>query len=348
MAEITIINHEEENQDPKNFSKGYLTLPFEGDQFKDFISGLLGKPQSITKSIVGNFEIHMDDLQSLFNLVNQRITQQNMGRLIQFTAKIHFNDKSSVQLGSYEELLTYNEVKPIISNAVELSWDYLIQFSDKTHPEKQSIEVTFSAHSRAYRSTYFSELGEINISIYHTARSWGSDIEAMLTNQVVSLLKPENKIKRFIRVNGSGIGLISGLLFFLITLIGAYQASTNFIATEINKVKSFTNLKAHSADEKLDFLTSYVASGTSSQHYFKVGIFILIMLVVSVIVGIWISANAEENREPSFILLTRKSLENKNLILKMNEKQWAYFFGSLLISIITGIASNYIFNWLVQ
>ena len=54
MSEITIVN-QEENDEPKNFSKGYLTFPFDGEQFKDFISGLLGKPQSISKRISGNF-----------------------------------------------------------------------------------------------------------------------------------------------------------------------------------------------------------------------------------------------------------------------------------------------------
>ena len=141
MSNITIVNQEETNDEPKNFGKGYLTFPFDGEQFKDFVTGLLGKPQTINKRITGNFEIHLADLQSLFELVNQRITQQNNGKLIQFTAKIFFTDRSSVQLGSYDELVTYNEVKPIISEAVRLTWDYLIQFSDKSHPEKQVIEL---------------------------------------------------------------------------------------------------------------------------------------------------------------------------------------------------------------
>ena len=75
MSEITIIN-EEGSQGPKNFSKGYLTFPFDGNQFKDFISGLLGKPQSIYRIISGTFEIHLSDLQNFYELVNQRVTQQ--------------------------------------------------------------------------------------------------------------------------------------------------------------------------------------------------------------------------------------------------------------------------------
>lgn len=58
MADI-VQSESDENEEVKDFSKGYLTLPFEGEQFKKFIASLLGKPQSISKRISGTFEVHL-------------------------------------------------------------------------------------------------------------------------------------------------------------------------------------------------------------------------------------------------------------------------------------------------
>ncbi|MFZ2975501.1 MAG: hypothetical protein WA055_02610 [Candidatus Moraniibacteriota bacterium] len=62
--------------------KGYLALPFNGEQLKQFITGLLGTPQTITKRIKGNFELSLKDLQNFHDLIDQRITQQNNGYLL--------------------------------------------------------------------------------------------------------------------------------------------------------------------------------------------------------------------------------------------------------------------------
>ncbi|MDD2798536.1 MAG: hypothetical protein PHV20_08090 [Bacteroidales bacterium] len=354
MQEIKIVN-QENDLEPKNFSKGYLTFPFDISQFKDFITGLLGKPQTISKRISGNFEVQLSDLQSFYELVNQRVTQQNNGQLIQFTAKIFFTDRSAVQLGSYNELVTYNEVKPIISEAVKLTWDYLIQFSDKTHPEKQVIELLIiSATEKAViedddvPSFLYVSKGEFRINIEHTARSFGSDIENTLTNQIESLLKKENKFKRFVRRHSSKFSLGFSFLFLLTSIFGAYLATSHFIENEMKRVQTYTNSAQHTVNEKVDFLTSYMASGVSSQHYFKVVIFLLISVILSILFGVWIEETASNNRELSFVTLTRKAKDYRDEIRKKMEHKWTWFLISIGTSIATGIIANIIFNFLVE
>jgi hypothetical protein len=344
-----------ENEEPKNFSKGYLTLPFEGEQFKKFIASLLGKPQSISKRISGTFEVHLSDLQSLHDLVIQRVTQQNNGNLIQFTAKVYFTDESSVQLGSYDELVTYNEVKPIISEAVKLTWDFLIQFSDKDHPEKQVVEVLII--SSVDRQTieandiplfFYRPNGEFRINIEHTARSWGSDIESLLTNQIKSLIKKENKYKSFARRYSNQISLGFAALFFLSCIIGAFKATNSFISSQLETVSSFNSDSAKTAADKISFLTSYVASGVSSQHYFQVGIFLLIALIIAIVFGVWIEETASKIKDPSFVVITRKAKDYRDEIKEKMKQKWIWFFVSIGASIGTGIAANFIFKWLVE
>lgn len=354
MTEI-IQSDSEEREDPKNFSKGYLTLPFEGEQFKNFIASLLGKPQSISKKISGTFEVHLSDMQSLHELVIQRVTQQNNGKLIQFSAKIFFTDESSVQLGSYEELVTYNEVKPIISEAIKLTWDLLIQFSDKDYPEKQVIEVLIisSVDGQTIESNdipviFFRPNGEFRIHIEHTARSWGSDIESMLTNQIKSLIKKENKYKSFARRHSSQIGLAFAALFFLSCIIGAFVITNRFIHNQLEAVSLFNADTANTTDNRISYLTSYVASGISPQHYFQVGIFLLIALIIAIVFGVWIDETASKIKDPSFVVMTRKAKEYRDEIKEKMKRKWTWFFVSIGLSVFTGVIANFIFNLLVQ
>lgn len=60
-----------------NYAGGYVTLPFNQDQFRDFVISLLGRPQTIEKRAYGKFEVNLRDLQSFHYLIDQRLTQQN-------------------------------------------------------------------------------------------------------------------------------------------------------------------------------------------------------------------------------------------------------------------------------
>ena len=95
-----------------------VLLPCTPDEFREFLSGLLGKPQTIEKSIYGVFEVPHDAVANTFHLVDQRIDQQNEATLIQFTVWIEYDDNSSVLLNSLQDFLTYSEVRPIASVGV--------------------------------------------------------------------------------------------------------------------------------------------------------------------------------------------------------------------------------------
>jgi len=104
-------NEEETANTLKLYSGGYVTLPFDQEQFRDFVISLLGKPQTIEKRIYGRFEVNLQDIQKFHKLINQRLTQQNQALLSQFSVKIYYSDSSSITLNSYEDLVTYNEVR---------------------------------------------------------------------------------------------------------------------------------------------------------------------------------------------------------------------------------------------
>jgi len=195
---------------PTTKESGFLRLPIDQDQFKDFIKGLLGRPQSISRTMQGPYEIEMSDVQNLDQLIWQRIQQQNGGILAQFNARLVYWDDSTVEINSVPELLSYNEVRPIVCVGLHLRWDYLLQFADKRTPEKQGIVVSYSsAESEEIRFDSDPESidrvavrhsrGVIQFRIEHTARTWGADMEALLHNFFKGQIRLEHPVKNWIR-----------------------------------------------------------------------------------------------------------------------------------------------------
>ncbi len=350
MADL-IVKEEENSEEKSDFSKGYLTLPFDGDQFKDFITSLLGVPQKLTKKIKGDFEIHLKDLQNFNDLVSQRIEQQNNGMLIQFITVLYFSDGSSVRLGSYEELLTYNEIKPVTCVAAILNWDYLIHFVDKQIPEKQLIELIITTSNYQKKEAepsldFIGSVGQFEIGIYHTARSWAYDIEHLLAKQIESLIEVEKGLIKWIRKRQSAMSTVVFFIYVIISAIGTLIISQNYISIIQGEIslKLASNI---SIEEKLNILIVYISSGSSSIFFLKVSLFLLLSVFIALAFGEWIQELAN-NKKPSFLVLSRESLKYRDRIKKKYKRNWRIFFISFLISVVTGIIANFIFAYLVK
>jgi hypothetical protein len=126
-----------------------IVLPCPPHEFAAFIASLLGRPQRISKVMHGVFDLGKTDLIQFYHLIDQRITQQNDATLVQFSADVLYQDGSSVLLDSLNAFETYNEIRPVASIGIILSWIYLVQFPKKAIPEKQQIDVTVRAAPKA-------------------------------------------------------------------------------------------------------------------------------------------------------------------------------------------------------
>src|SRR5260370_7953108 len=97
-----------------------ITLPVEPDQLGAFVSGLLGKPQTMSRSMRGPFQVRRADIEDLHELIEQRLSSQNNASLVGFSAKIVYQDASSVLLNAFFQFKTYNQVKPPPSEQIHL------------------------------------------------------------------------------------------------------------------------------------------------------------------------------------------------------------------------------------
>ena len=336
----------------KKYQRGFLTLPFTEDQFRIFIIGLLGRPQTITKRITGVFELHLKDLQNFHDLIGQRIEQQNNGQLVQLTTQIFFNDKSSVLLSSYEELLSYHEIKPVVSIAVKMSWTWLITFTDKKVPEKQEIELTINTASsqnivEGDEVPFIPQSGEFRMVIQHTARTWGSDIEALLTHQIESIIQPEKKWKKFLHRHSGKVGLFVGSLFFLGSLTSLIYTTHRFIRIQTATVNEFIGNAGANVSSKIDYLLNFFATDSENNLVIPSMVYLTFSILLSIVFGLWIEVLAD-NYPKSYLILTHESVKAHHIGKKNNRSKLRWFLISLLLSIATGVAANYVYDWLIR
>lgn len=333
-----------------------VMIPCEQEDFADFISGLLGKPQTLEKVYHGSFDITRHDVENTFHIVDQRVRQQNEASLIQFTVRIQYDDDSSVLLNSLQDFIHFTEIRPLVSVAAHLSWTYLIRFQDKRIPEKQQIEISLIAgHNSSiihveedvHIVRAFPRFGRgfISTRISHTARTWGVDIDSLLSGHIKTLLRSESKLQRWIYQHSEGIGVSAAIVFFLLTMLGIYFTSNHFLGEQLARVERFLSAQEGNPEAlsaKVNFLLEMAAKGTWPRFSFGLAVFVLATVILAIFLGIWVGTTAD-NRPSSFLLLSNKAQERKAKILQKARRRWLAFMASLITSIVAGIIGNAIF-----
>ncbi len=351
------MNREGPLSQSNNHMKDSIVLPCELDHFREFISGLLGKPQTISKRFRGAFDINAANIEDLHSLICQRISQQNKASLIQFTARIVFDDDSSVLLNSIDEFMTYREIRPVTSTQLHLAWSFLVVFQDKQAPEKQEIQVSFVSsfgpipvydedmpviHGRFVFSVGIGA-SMINFRIHHTARTWGADIEALLTGHIRNIIVLPPKLRRWVWRHSTGISLTVAFLFFGTAVFFSFWTASQVWSGLALDVTDYLGDSVQ-LQEKLDYVLTTVSSGLWARYYFSVFVFLTISLILSIVFGNWVDATAGHGK-PSFIVLTEQAERRKQKLLRRYQKKLFSFILSLIVGLLTGVTANWLFHY---
>lgn len=353
MEPITTSDKKDDGE--KQFS---IVLPCDTQQFGDFVSSLLGKPQTIMCAYSGPFEVNRHDIENFYHLVIQRVTQQNEATLLQFTTRIVYDDGSSVLLNSLQDFQDYAEVRPLVSTGVHLSWSFLVKFQDRKIPEKQEIDVSIVSEGERVLGDGCSfpfvvpGVAPVGIAtrISHTARTWGADIEAMLSGHIRTLIHPLGSVKRFIRRHNGWIGLGVGVALFLSAIGSSFYTTNRVLENHVAAAHALSQqdptLPA-TTSAKVDFLIDTLGSGMWPRYFYYLACFLALALVVSVVAGIWTSATADRNK-PSFLLLSKRAETRKQHLMAKERRSWLAFTTSLVVNLIVGVAGNYTFAYFFQ
>lgn len=340
-----------------------MILPFKEEQFHSFIHGLLGRPQTIDKSFAKSFALSRNDVAHLHALITQRVSQQNSSHFIGLSARLFFSDDSSVTFASIEELNAYNEIKPVRVTRLFLSWSFLVTFADRESPEKQQIDVTFGGDenfdidaSVVVVKGGFNRMhlmrGNISFSIAHSARSWGTDIENMLTGYVESLARTESKLARFLQRWEDYLSVGTSILFFVAALativVSCLRTAEHLrarLAAALKEVPAANDLQW--IKKHIEIMTDLQISEKLVSKDIQMLIYGLVSLVLAITAGVIIS-NLIPSRIGGFVLYSRKSEEAYQTLLDEEKNSLRNVIFAFVGAVSIGVISNYVYAWLTH
>ena len=316
----------------KSTDEGFVVLPLDESQFRDFISGLLGRPQTLAKELPGTYKLERDDVRSLNTLIGQRIGQQNTAVLLRFSATLFFSDNTSVEMASLDELVTYSEPRSVSTRALSLEWMYLIRFQDKDFPERQEISIVFSGASGGHGR------GLVKVSIDHTARTWALDMIMMLSGFLDRLFIVPSRWAAFIERHHIFLSVIAGYGLFATAFFGLLNV---FRRLQQEQLTQLNNLPG---SELLVVAARTVASGTWERAYTLGLMFVAFMASISIIFSIAVNYSLDSRSIRGHLMWTRLDsvVLDRSLRPGMLKKIAIVLAGGVLGSLL----ANFIYVWL--
>lgn len=333
---------------------GSIILPCGPEQFANFIGNLLGKPQVIQRRFFGSFDIQFEDIENAYHLIEQRLKEQNGAQLIQFSSTFSYSDQSSVTLRGFDEFKLYAEIKYVETVSVSCSFEYLIKFQGRGHPEKQSIDLTFLRDTFAlfededtsYFPKNFLRRGQVVIRIEHTARSWGADVEALLTQHVQSYLWKETGREKFLRKYSSACGFVVALIVFLGGLV-TLGFATSYLDHSASIGQSNVLASIHDANTASYLGIRYLIERSSlgDKSYF-IPVFLFLVLVTGGLAAFahtFVEGNLSKPR-PSFLTFTKADRDRKPIVQRAYKNSKLAALAAAAASLFCGVLGNYIFR----
>lgn len=318
----------------------------------------MGRPQEISRKFIGTLCLKIHDIENFYHLIEQRVHEQQKASLLQFQAIINYTNGSSVKLGSLQDLKEYSEVRPLICRGVSLSWVYLVRFPNKENPERQAIDIDVQVGSNSrftvieHNSDLFgheflnigsSRTGIIIIRIDHTARSWGSDMENLLSGHIDNFMADkEGKSRNFFRTHSTHMAVITFIASCLFLFSFAYAV---VIRWSEHITHEYANESTSGGDmilNKINFIANFIGAGHNSIIAVISQIYVIFALFISIIIGIWMKEIASYPK-PSFILLSRASENKMEEVLKNYNKSWTTFIIAFTVNVIAGVVGNIVF-----
>ncbi|MGE6571133.1 hypothetical protein [Psychrobacter namhaensis] len=337
-----------------------ISIPFNTEDLGDFISGLLGQPQSIEKVFTTPFLANNEYFIHLIELIKQRLEQQNVHEIVSFQAMIGYKDKTRRKFTSIESFVSYSESLNLISDGINLKFGILVHFPKKDIPEKQEIDIDFSTTENDLhgypRSIINLVLGRKKVSgvilveVNHTERTWADEILKLIENSLEDITIKEPVGKKIIRSALAPLN-IDNVFFAMFLLIPVYvlliiqtrDKANNDISKYLTVVEK-NSMDIQALHQKLDIISNHLLMrDTATTNSLSQSL--LIYLISLIFLGILIYVINLFIRTPdSFIVLTKASAQYRQEVLKKyRNKLWvASIFGAICL----GLIINYIFNFL--
>lgn len=322
-----------------NSQDSYLRLSIPKERFGEFIGGLLDQPIEISRSSYREFDIDTAWVEQTIYLLKQRITQQNVSEIVSFSGSVGFEKGEVVKFRDLDTFLGYVPSAAKCSISVEFRVSYLVEFPNKIIPEKQSISVGASdrdlKRDKGVRYSY--DAGHIWYRIECTERTWGEDIEKILSDQIQAAIVQKGYAEElFERLKGYAGFLIGACAIFVPLALESFRVAQ---ARESIPTPQFDETldPAQAISMVLEFFQSYLDAGINFYHIMFYVVFGLILILF----GVYVAEVGDTKYK--FVSLTEKSKKNAAKMRRAQRRKPFDFLRDIAIGVVSSAIVSYIF-----
>lgn len=327
----------------------FIQVPIKKKDFGDFITSLLGQPETINGRKYGAFTIDHAWLANLHHLIDQRINLQAKSTLVDFTATISYYDAPDRTITTAKGFIHFQETRITTTKSIILTWTYLVIFPGKPTPEKQEISVRFIADpslriprpEAAFNRVDVRTGGLAIFTVSHTERTWGDDITGLIVREIDESFKLEtfyDKHHGAIQLILALVSVAAGLFLpgYIEELIRHQQATNIFL----NALPQGAPLSSLNIDDKLNLI---VALLNPTNQLYAVGTgYKLLSLAGSLLIA-FIILTAIDPSPKSHLLLTKKDYVQKEIYEKKERFKFIKALASLATALAIGVGGNYVY-----
>jgi hypothetical protein len=325
-----------------------VSVPVDKKALGEFISGLLGQPQSLERVIDSAFSVNHSWLVHLCSLILQRMNQQNAPEPLAFVADIGYEGGVRRKVTSFPAFEHFSETQNIISKSVKINIAVLIQFPGKIAPERQEIVIDFDVQdSRASIMESLiikqSAAGKIRVEIRHTERTWADDVLRLITDELENIQVKESRLKKRLRnaifpfaTFVFPITMIAAMSFDL--FLGRNKGNTNSQSAQLLIADKGETLSVFNA--KLNLLLTQLIDGNETKRGFPIVIGSTVLIAIVLFLGGALLARPM----PSFVVLSRAAEKHEaDTMRRLKNKTWLLLL-SMCGSVVLGVVGNYIYD----
>ncbi|NES05386.1 MAG: hypothetical protein F6K22_22735 [Okeania sp. SIO2F4] len=349
-----------------------ISLDVNREAFKDFVVSLLGKPESVEGYVEGAFEINFGGFEQLNQIIDNRITKQNQSVLVEFRAKLFFNDNSSFSFSGVKSFQEYEnkERRNLICTGFIFTWIYLVEFHDKKVPERQEISVfsveegtPYSAKSKStkMKSTALTiyigvadKIPQISYSIRCTNQGWGIEIAELVRNCIIGFVKTDVRFAGFRRkiMKDSIVVLIPSLILsFVLCRVVLWILSKEILTScssfsdQIGQFLGENILLAEKVDFLIKFFDTCAVKGLNEDiSIFFFAFFYIFTSLLLTILMLWLTKLPTYR----FLLFTEASKKEQDEYFSKNSSRKNFWLMTVLVGSILAFLNRILWNYISE
>lgn len=297
---MTMGQSENQNGSPTP-TNAIVSLNLQKKDVAGFIATLFDRPRTLERSWSRPFDINLNWIVDLHNVITQRIQNQNHVELAGFIFRLQFEDSTMVTIPSLNEFLSFRDVSSRQPVYISLSWTFLVQFPGSDLPNAQSILFTAQSGypSASENETSIIDRVALKLSapvqysdmyarVDYTEVTWGQDVMNWIAQKVELSFKPRGAARDL--VSTAARLWLPLLLLLAVIVLPLVHRSEQIKQTLLQRGQVINSSAENVVSQKLDYLIILLERGTSG---FTVAFWIAAIAIAAFPISIFMLAKSQ-------------------------------------------------------